>query len=117
MPTTGEFRAISDYCDNVEATSNSLLSRSTTPNIEPRMIQVNGDMRIGFFAKQDIAARSEVRLISVHSGIYSALRPHQLVLFSTFPKLFFNYEYNWTMDNELLYKPDHSVKFPWMRKK
>ncbi|KAL9188870.1 hypothetical protein ACHAXT_011360 [Thalassiosira profunda] len=64
------FNLSSDF--TVDATRKGNLARyanhSTTPNIEPRMIQVNGDMRIGFFAKQDIAARSE---------------------------LFFNYEYNW----------------------
>jgi SET domain-containing protein len=36
------------------------LSSSSTPNVEPRMIFVNGDMRIGFFAKHDIDAQSEV---------------------------------------------------------
>lgn len=35
-------------------------SLSSTPNIEPRMINVNGGMRIGFFAKHDIDAQSEV---------------------------------------------------------
>ena len=34
---------------------------SSNPNIEPKMIHVNGDMRIGFFAKHDIDAQSEVR--------------------------------------------------------
>lgn len=36
-------------------------NHSSTPNIEPKMIHVNGDMRIGFFAKHDIDAQSEVR--------------------------------------------------------
>lgn len=36
-------------------------NHSSNPNIEPKMMQVNGDMRIGFFAKHDIEAQSEVR--------------------------------------------------------
>ena len=35
-------------------------NHSNTPNIEPRMSHVNGGMRIGFFAKHDIGAQSEV---------------------------------------------------------
>mmetsp|Transcript_8388 Transcript_8388/g.18797 ORF Transcript_8388/g.18797 Transcript_8388/m.18797 type:complete len:851 (+) Transcript_8388:112-2664(+) len=64
-------------------------NHSSTPNIEPKLIHVNGDMRIGFFAKQDIDAQSE---------------------------LFFDYRYDDQMDNELIFKPDHSVNFEWMKK-
>lgn len=37
---------------------------SSAPNCEAKMIQVNGDMRIGLFAKIDIDPQSEVRLIA-----------------------------------------------------
>lgn len=36
---------------------------STAPNCEAKMIRVNGDMRIGLYAKVDIDAQSEVRSI------------------------------------------------------
>ena len=45
-------------------------NHSNTPNIEPRMSHVNGGMRIGFFAKHDIDAQSEV------SMVYDALGYH-----------------------------------------
>mmetsp|Transcript_27443 Transcript_27443/g.43347 ORF Transcript_27443/g.43347 Transcript_27443/m.43347 type:complete len:157 (-) Transcript_27443:60-530(-) len=64
-------------------------NHSSTPNIEPKTIHVNGDMRIGFYAKHDIDAQSE---------------------------LFFDYRYDDQMDNELIFKPDHSVNFEWMNK-
>ena len=62
-------------------------NHSDKPNIEIKMLRVNGDMRIGLFAKHDIDAQSE---------------------------LLFNYRYNEKMENDLIYKPDHSVKFDWM---
>jgi len=64
-------------------------NHSSTPNIEPKMVHVNGDMRIGFYALHDIDAQSE---------------------------LFFDYRYDDKMDNELIFKPDHSVNFDWMNK-
>jgi histone-lysine N-methyltransferase EZH2 len=66
------------------------MNHSSEPNMEPKMIFVNGDMRIGFFAKTDIDAQSE---------------------------LFFDYRYDDKLDNELIYKPDHSINFDWMKKK
>lgn len=62
-------------------------NHSDKPNMEIKMLRVNGDMRIGLFAKHDIDAQSE---------------------------LLFNYRYMEKMDNDLIYKPDHSVKFDWM---
>jgi len=64
-------------------------NHSSTPNIEPKMITVNGDIKIGFYAKHDIDAQSE---------------------------LFFDYRYDEQIDNELIFKPDHSVNFDWMYK-
>lgn len=37
---------------------------SSTPNIEPRTVIVNGNSRIGFFAKHDIDAQSEVSYVN-----------------------------------------------------
>ena len=36
---------------------------------------------------------------------------------SIFLQLFFDYRYDDKMDNELIFKPDHSVNFDWMKKK
>ena len=44
-------------------------NHSSTPNCEPRMIRVNGDMRIGLFAREDIDAQSEVRRIVTHARL------------------------------------------------
>jgi histone-lysine N-methyltransferase EZH2 len=38
------------------------INHSPTPNIAPRLLTVNGDFRIGFFAKTNIGAQSEVCL-------------------------------------------------------
>lgn len=65
------------------------INHSSTPNIEPKVIHVNGDMRIGFFTKHDIEAQSEI---------------------------FFDYRYDDKIDNELIFKPDHSIHFDWMKK-
>lgn len=40
---------------------------------------------------------------------------HQSVYYKM--QLFFDYRYDDQMDNELIYKPDHSVNFDWMNKK
>ena len=58
------FNLSSDY--TVDATRKGNKVRyanhsSTAPNCEAKMIRVNGDMRIGLFAKIDIDAQSEVR--------------------------------------------------------
>ena len=58
------FNLSSDY--TVDATRKGNKVRyanhcSDEPNCEAKMIRVNGDMRIGLFAKVDIDAQSEVR--------------------------------------------------------
>ena len=65
-------------------------NHSDDPNIEPRLLRVNGDSRIGFFAIKDVAAEEE---------------------------LFFNYGYSTEIDNEHLFKPNHAHKFSWMENK
>jgi hypothetical protein len=64
MPTTGELNrlALLNFVVHYSMSPKFMVSRvpSSTPNMEPRMIFVNGDMRIGFFAKHDIDAQSEV---------------------------------------------------------
>eukprot|EP00986_Skeletonema_menzelii_P015842 scaffold12825_cov137-Skeletonema_menzelii.AAC.5 len=64
-------------------------NHSDDPNIEPRLIRVNGDSRIGFFAIKDIGQEEE---------------------------LFFDYGYSTEIDNEQLFKPNHAHKFPWMKR-
>lgn len=65
-------------------------NHSDSPNIEPRLIRVNGDTRVAFYAIKDIGAEEE---------------------------LFFDYGYSEEIDNEQLFKPNHSHKFHWMNVK
>jgi [histone H3]-lysine27 N-trimethyltransferase EZH2 len=47
-------------------------NHSKTPNIETKRLFVNGDLRIGFFANQDIAAQSEVSIyLFLGFGLFS----------------------------------------------
>jgi SET domain len=62
------------------------INHSEAPNVETRVIFVNGDIRIGMFARQDIAAQEE---------------------------LFFDYRYNCAIENELIVKPAKTVF--WMK--
>ncbi|KAL7443937.1 hypothetical protein ACHAXM_010947 [Skeletonema potamos] len=86
------FNLCSDF--SVDATVKGNKTRyanhSDEPNIEPRLIRVNGDARIGFFAVKDIGAQEE---------------------------LFFDYGYSTEIDNEHLFKPNHAHKFDWMGSK
>lgn len=83
------FNLCSDF--SVDATVKGNKTRyanhSDAPNIEPRLIRVNGVSRIGFFAIKDIGAQEE---------------------------LFFDYGYTVEIDNEQLFKPNHAHKFHWM---
>ena len=46
------------------------INHSNTPNVFPKLCVVNGDFRIGFFAKVNIPAQSEVRLCYVQEYRY-----------------------------------------------
>ena len=72
-------------------------NHSNTPNIEPRMSHVNGGMRIGFFAKHDIVAQSEVSMVYDALGyrlslasFYCCMVSHTF-LFSTFYDIMHSY--------------------------
>ena len=60
------------------------INHSGEPNCEPRVLFVNGEQRIGFFAKQDIKAETE---------------------------LLFNYRYNESIINEYIEKPPKTVEW------
>lgn len=93
------FNLSSDY--TVDATRKGNKVRyanhcSDEPNCEAKMIRVNGDMRIGLFAKVDIDAQSEVRGISIQRSSYgyqyfvdSGIWVLTLHVFISLPKAFF----------------------------
>lgn len=83
------FNLCSDFSIDATVRGNKTryANHSDVPNIEPRLIRVNGDSRIGFFAVKDMAKQEE---------------------------LFFDYGYSTEIDNEQLFKPNHAHKFQWM---
>ena len=56
------FDLSSDYAVDALRKGNKtrFINHSQTPNISPKLMVVNGDMRLGFFAKRDIPAQTEV---------------------------------------------------------
>ena len=85
-------------------------NHSSKPNCVTKMMTVNGDMRVGLFAKEDIEAYSEV-------GLYFfqfMLRTSSLNLLIAFVKLqlFFDYRYDKDIECENFSKPATEVS--WM---
>ena len=71
---------------------------------------VNGDTRVGIFTKQNISAQNEVRTRYeklVFCVSRRMLRPINGVL-----KLFFDYRYDTSVDNDFIMKPAKTVS--WM---
>jgi len=81
------FNLSSDYVVDASRKGNKTkyANHSSKPNCFTKMVMVNGDSRIGLFAKCDIEAQSE---------------------------LFFDYRYDVGMENELIVKPGQTVA--WM---
>ena len=81
------FNLSSDYVVDASRKGNKTkyANHSSKPNCFTKMVTVNGDSRIGLFAKCDIEAQSE---------------------------LFFDYRYDVGMENELIVKPGQTVA--WM---
>jgi histone-lysine N-methyltransferase EZH2 len=60
------FNLSSDLCVDASRKGNKtrFMNHSSKPNVEVKMIWVNGDIRIAFFAGCDIDAQTEVRVLS-----------------------------------------------------
>ena len=56
------FDLSSDYAVDalVKGNKTRFMNHSRTPNVVPRILRVNGDFRIGFFANKNIKAQTEV---------------------------------------------------------
>lgn len=82
------FNLCSDFAIDASRRGNKarFINHSDTPNCETKMLFVNGEQRIGFFAKEHIEAQSE---------------------------LFFDYNLNEALENHLISKSGKT--FPWMK--
>lgn len=82
------FNLTSDFVIDASRKGNKtrFVNHSSKPNCCTRLVSVNGDMRVGLYAKEDIEAQSE---------------------------LFFDYRYDVGIESELITKP--SITVDWMK--
>jgi [histone H3]-lysine27 N-trimethyltransferase EZH2 len=66
------FNQSSDYVVDALLKGNKVrfANHSKSPNVETKRLFVNGDLRIGFFANQDIAAQREVSICFMRSSCF-----------------------------------------------
>ena len=78
------------------------------------MVNVNGDVRIGLFAREDIEPQTEVSFLIIQPFVVLCIADFLMKSLDSLLsfQLFFDYRYDVAMDNALITKPGMTVD--WM---